>query len=325
MKRSRRGFLQFAGGSLIASLAPHFAQAQTWPARPIHAVVPISPGTGIDIISRLVLSELSLQLGQPIVVDNRPGAGGTIGAAIVAKAEPDGYTILTESSTHTSIPFTYAHLAYDPVRDLSPVVPLGTMPLVLVCAPSRGFKSIDELVSAAMVKPGSLSYGSGGTGTATHLPMERLQLSAGFRAIHVPFRGASYAAEIMSGRIDFGYTPLGSTLELIRDGRLLALAVSSRTRASILPNVPTTVEAGFINSEFSFYVGMFVPAKTPRAVIERLNLDTTTVVKTPNMQEKLAQVGAEPMIMTSTEFDAFIRDEFLVNEALIRSIGLAPI
>ncbi len=325
MKRSRRKFLQFAGAGLAASLVSDLAQAQAWPSRTIHAVVPISPGTGIDIISRLVLSELSPQLGQPIVVDNRPGAGGTIGAAVVAKAEPDGYTILTESSTHTLIPFTYAHLAYDPVQDLSPVVPLGAMPLVLVCAPSKGFKSIFELISAAKARPGTLTYGSGGTGTATHLPVERLQLSAGFQAVHVPFRGAAYAIEIMSGRIDFGYSPLGSTLELIRDGRLLALAVSSRTRASSLPNVPTTVEAGFMNSEFNFYVGMFVPAKTPREIIERLSRDTTAVVQTAHVREKLAKIGAEPMIMTQTEFDTFIRDEFLANEALIKSIGLVPI
>lgn len=287
--------------------------------------MPLAPGTGVDILSRLALNELSPQLGEPIVVENRPGAGGTVGAAAVAKAEPDGYTVLAESSTHTVVPYTYAHLAYDPVRDFTPVVPLGAMPLVLVCAPSKGIKSIHDLVFAAKAKSGALSYASGGTGTTTHLSVERLQLSAGFQAVHVPFRGAAYGADLMSGRIDFGSIPLGPALELIRAGRLLALAVSSPVRAAVLPNVPTTLEAGYANSEFNFYVGMFVPAKTSRAVVERLNHDTNMVLSAVGAREKLAKIGAEPMIMTATDFDAFIGREFVANEALVKSIGLTPI
>ena len=287
--------------------------------------MPLSPGTGVDILSRLVLNELSLQLGQPIVVDNRPGAGGTIGDAVVAKAVPDGYTILAESSTHSIVPSIYSSLPYDPILDFSPVVPLGAMPLVLVCAPSKGFKTLHELVSAAKAKSGSLNYASGGVGTTTHLAVERLQLSAGFQAVHVPFRGANYATEVLSARIDFAYSPLASTLELIKDGRLLPLAVSSRARTSILPSVPTTLEAGYTNSEFNFYVGMFVPAKTPGDVVERLNRDTSIVLGTPSMREKLSNIGAEPMIMAAADFDAMIKEEFIANAALVKSIGLTPI
>jgi tripartite-type tricarboxylate transporter receptor subunit TctC len=325
MTPSRRQFLQLAGSGLAAPLVSRFAWAQTWPAKPIRAIVPLAAGTGVDILSRLTLNELSSQLGQPIVIDNRPGAGGTVGAAAVAKAEPDGYTVLAESSTHTVVPYTYAHLAYDPVRDFSPVVPLGAMPLVLVCAPSKGIKTIHDLVSAAKAKANSLSYASGGTGTTTHLSVARLQLSAGFQAVHVPFRGAAYGPDLMSGRVDFASMPLGPALELIRDGRLLALAVSSRARAAVLPNVPTTLEAGYANSEFSFYVGMFVPAKTPHAFTERLNHLTNMALSTARAREKLAQIGAEPMIMTAADFDAFIAKEFVANEALVKSIGLAPI
>lgn len=286
--------------------------------------MPTSPGTAVDILTRLALKELSLQLGQPIIIDSRPGAGGTIAAAVVANAEPDGYTILAES-THTLAPFTHAHLTFDPLRDFSPVIPLGTMPLVLVCAPSKGIKSIHELVAAAKAAQGSFSYASGGIGTTTHLSVERLQLSAGFYAVHVPFRGAKFATDVMSGRIDFAYIPIGSGIDLIRDGRLLPLAVSSRARAVLLPDVPTTLESGYANSDFIFYVGMFVPAKTPRSIVERLNHDTGMVLGTAGMRERLATIGAEPMLMTTAEFDAFISEELVANEELIKTIGLKPL
>jgi tripartite-type tricarboxylate transporter receptor subunit TctC len=324
MSLSRHQFLAFACASLTTSIASPLSRAQAWPAKPIRAVVPLAPGTGVDILSRLTLNALSLYLGQPIVIDNRSGAGGAIGEATVAKAEPDGYTILAGSSSHTLLPYTNAHLAYDPVRDFLPVSPLGTMPLVLVCAPSKGIKSIHELVAAAKSKPGSLIYASGGTGTTTHLPVERLQLSAGFEAVHVPFRGAAYAADLLAGRIDFAYSPLGANLEFIRDGRLLALAVSSRTRSTMIPNVPTTLEAGYENSDFNFYVGLFVPARTPRGIVEQLNREITKVLTSSSIRNELAKIGAEPMIMTATDFDAFIRDEFSANETLVKAIGLKP-
>jgi tripartite-type tricarboxylate transporter receptor subunit TctC len=325
MKPSRRQLLQLAATGLATPLVRRVAWAEAWPTKSIRAIVPIGPGTGVDILSRLALHELSSQLGQPIVIDNRPGAGGSIGAAAVANAEPDWYTILAESSTHTLIPYVYAHLTYDPMRDLSPVIPLGEMPLVVVCAPSKGINTIHDLVSTARSKPGSLSYASGGTGTTTHLSVERLQLSAGFQAVHVPYRSAAYGADLISGRVDFACMPLGPALELIRDGRLHALAVSSRTRAAVLPKVPTTLEAGYANSEFNFYVGMFVPAKTPTAIVERLNRDSAAVLGTSSMREKFARIGAEPMIMTATNFEAFIAEEYRANGALVRAIGLAPV
>jgi tripartite-type tricarboxylate transporter receptor subunit TctC len=324
-KPSRRQLLRCAAASLVTPLAHRFARAQTWPSKSIRAIVPLAPGTGVDILARLVLNELSLQLGQTIVIDNRPGAGGTIGEAVAAKAEPDGYTILAESSTHTVLPYTYAHLAYDPSRDFAPVAHLGAMPLVLACAPLKGMKSIDELVSAARSRPGALSYASGGTGTTTHLVVERLQLSARFQALHVPFRGAAYSADLLSGRIDFAYGPLGAILEFLRDGRLVALAVSSRKRATVLPDTPTTLEAGYANSDFNFYVGMFAPANTPRDIIEKLNRDTTIVLGAASMREMLARIGAEPMLMTIREFNSFIGEDFASNEALIKSIGLKPL
>jgi tripartite-type tricarboxylate transporter receptor subunit TctC len=307
------------------SLPPTFVQAQIWPSKSIRAVVPNAAGTGVDIILRLVLSELSAQLGQPVIIDNRPGAGGTIGAAAVAKAEPDGYTILAQNnSAHTVVPYMHAHLTYDPARDLLPVVPLGAMPLVLCCAPSKGLNSIHDLVTAAKAKPGSLTYASGGIGTNSHLSAARLELSAGFRAVHVPFRGV-FTAEVLSGQIDYAYSPIGNVIDLIREGRLVALAVSGRSRAALLPNIPTTLEAGYVNSEVSFYVGMFVPAKTPREIVEGLNHDTGIILRTSEIRDKLTKIGAESMVMTATEFDAFIKEEFLANGVLVQSLGLAPI
>lgn len=325
MEIIRRKFLHLAAASLAASVVNKFASAQAWPAKPIHAIVPIGPGTGIDIASRLALNELSVQLGQSIVIENKPSAGGTIGASLVAKAPPDGYTLLTESSTHTFVPYIYARLPYDPLRDLVPVAPLASMPLVLVCAPSKGIHSIHELVAAAKAKPGSLSYASGGVGTTTHLSVERLQVSAGFRAVHVPYRSGNYGADLISGRIDFGYTPLGSILELIQDGRLLALALSARTRSAILPGVPTSLEAGYENSEFNFYVAMFAPAATPREIVERLNRATTSAIAKPSAREQLAKIGAEPMLMNIDEFELFLSTEYKASEALVKSIGFSPI
>src|ERR1700674_988987 len=199
MKFARREFLRFAGAGLAAPAVSRLSWAQTWPTRPIRAIVPILAGTGIDVLSRLVLNGLSTQLGQPIVVINRPGASGTVGGATVAKADPDGYTILTDSSTHTIVPSLYASLPYDPVRDFAAVIPLGTMPFVLVCAPSKGFKTIQELVAAAKAKPGTLNYASGGVGATNHLATERLRLSAGFRAVHGPYRGARVVTDLLSG------------------------------------------------------------------------------------------------------------------------------
>jgi tripartite-type tricarboxylate transporter receptor subunit TctC len=324
MRLSRLQFLQFAGAGLATPLVSGFAWAQAWPSRPIRAIVPYTAGTGVDIIGRLVLNDLSTQLGQSIVVENRPGASATIGAAIVAKAVADGYTMLIDTSSRTIVPATMASLPYDPVEDFSSVIPLATTPLVLVAAPSKGIKTVHDLASAAKANPGSFNYTSPGSGGTIHLATERLCLAAGFKAVHVPFRGGGYAAEILSGRIDFAYSPIGSVIDLIQSGQMRALAVASRNRAAILPNVPTTLEAGYANADFNLWFGMFVPVKTPRGIVDRLNQETSKVLRTSSLQEKFAKIGAEPMIMTPSEFDAMMREEFTANAALVKSMGLTP-
>jgi tripartite-type tricarboxylate transporter receptor subunit TctC len=322
MTPSRRQLLRLAGGSLTLPFVS-LARAEIWPARPVHAVVPIQAGTGVDIISRLALSELSPPLGQPIGIENRPGASGTIGAAVVAKAAPDGYTLLADSASHTIVPSLFAHLPYDPVGDFVPVAPLGSNPLVLVVGASSGFKALGDLVSAAKARPGALTYASGGIGTTSHLAPERFRLSAGFEAVHVPFRGAAFSSEVMSGRIDFAFSPVGSVIELIRDERLRPLAVASRQRSRILPNVPTTLEAGYPDSDYAFWVGLFAPAKTPDVVVEQLNQLTLKAMSSPNLLSSFAKIGAEPMPLTAFEFGAVVKTEISANAALAKSIGLS--
>jgi len=322
MTFGRRAFLRLVGAGLAAPAVSSSSWAQAWPAKPIHAVVPLVAGTGVDVLSRLVLNELSVGLGQPVVIENKPGASGTTGGAVVAKADADGYTILTDSSSHTIIPSLFPSLPYDPVRDLASVVPLGSMPFVLVCAQSKGFKTLQDLVAAAKANPDKLNYASAGIGTTNHLATERLQLSAGFPATHVPYKGAGFITDVLSGRIDFAVIPLGPYIQSIRDGQLVALAVASSKRTALLADVPTTVEAGYTNSSTNFWVGLFAPVKTPRAILERLHDETLKGLDHPGVRDKLAQLAAEPMPLSMAEFEAMIADEFSSNRELAKSIGL---
>jgi len=218
------------------------AVAQTWPSKPIRAIVAFAAGSATDVIPRVVFEPLSAQLGQPIVVENRGGAGTTIGAAMVAKAEPDGYTLLATSSAHTLVPTVYPNASYDTAADFAAVVSLGSSPNVLVVSPSKGFKTAQDLVAAAKARPGSFNFASAGVGSATHLSAERFRMAAGFDATHIPFRGGAEAlTEVLSGRAEFYFCPLGTALPQVREGKLMALAVSGPKRAALLPDVPSVL------------------------------------------------------------------------------------
>ena len=298
------------------------AQPQTWPTRPIRAIVPFAPGTGADLVARLVFNQLSQQLGQQIVIENRGGAGGTLGTAMVAKADPDGYTILGHSTTHAIAPALHANITYDVARDFSAVAPFGRMPTALVMAPSKGVTTVQQFVAEAKAKPGSFTFASAGVGSTTHLTAERFRLSAGFEAVHVPFRGGGFRPEVASGRIDFAFSPIAVAVSDIRDGRLVPLAVSGKARASALPDVPTTLEAGYPNSDYALWMGVFVPVKTPRAIVERLHQETVKALQTESLRDRLAGLDVEPMVMTPAEFDAFIKDEIVVQGELAKAAGL---
>ena len=318
---TRRQILNFAGTALMASALPRPAAAQPWPTRPIRAMIPFTAGSTIDIVGRIVLDPLSGRLGQTIVVENRGGAGGTIGSAAVAKAEPDGYSILINASAHSAAPAAYPNVPYDPARDFSAVIPFGTVPNVTVISPAKGIRTLADLVSAA--KSGSISYASAGVGSATHWAAERFRVSAGFAAVHVPFRGGPEAlTEVMSGRVDFACMGISSALAFVREGKLLPLAVSTPKRSSALPDVPTTLEAGFANSDYNYWMGMFVPAKTPPDIVERLRQEMEKVLQLPAVKDKFAPQGIEPMPLSPAEFDALIKKEIEINIALVKAAGL---
>src|SRR5262245_8134769 len=310
-----------AAGVLCA--AQHPCVAQTWPTKPLKVIVPFTPGSGTDIMARTVSERLSVQLGQPIVVENRPGAGGTIGAAFVAKSEPDGYTILVHSSSHTVTPSTYPNQPFDTARDFAGITPLAFLPNVLVIAPSKGIHSVAELVRAAKAKPGAMNFASAGAGSATQLNAERFRLGAGIEAVHIPFKGTPEAlTEVMTGRVDYYFCPVVSVLSHLKDGKLVGLAVGSSKRSSALPELPTTVEAGVPNSDYNFWVGMFVPAKTPRALVTKLHEETVKALQSDDVRERMAKLGAEPMILAPGEFDAYVRDEIIANAALVKAAGI---
>lgn len=309
--------------TLVLCALSSAAFAQSWPTKPVKVVVPFTAGSATDIMARTVTQRLSDQLGQPFIVDNRPGAGGTIGVALVARAEPDGYTVLVHSSSYTVTPTTYPNTQYDTQRDLTGITPLALLPNVLVISPEKGIKSVAELVAAAKAKPGSLNYASAGVGSATQLNAERFKLGAGIDAVHIPFKGTPEAlTEIIAGRVDYYFCPVNAVLPLMADGKLLGLAVGSSKRAAALPNVPTTVEAGVANSDYNFWVGMFVPAKTGADVIGKLHQETVKALGRQDVRDSMAKLGAEPMIMQPPEFTAYIANEIKTNAVLVKAAGI---
>src|SRR3954447_5947235 len=306
-------------------LATLQAGAETWPTKTLRAVVPLGAGSTTDIVPRMVFEQLSRQLGQTIVVENRTGAGGTIGAAAVAKADADGYTFLVHSNAHTIAPSLYPNLNYHPARDFAAVISLGTSPNVLVVSPAKGFRTIGDLVAAAKAKPGSMNFSSVGAGTATHLSAERFRVSAGLDMVHIPFRGGAEAmSEVIAGRIDFFFGPVGIVLPHVREGTLVALVVNGIKRSASLPDVPTTREAGFLDAEFPTWFGVFLPVKTPQAIIDKLHDETAKALQAPKLAEKLAELGVDPMVMTAVEFDALIKREVAANAELVKAAGISP-
>jgi len=293
--------------ALFVAVAAH---AQTgWPDRPIRFLVPFTAGSGTDVVGRLVGEPMSKGLGQPVVIENKPGAGGTLGAAQVAKSAPDGYTLLVHSAGHVANASIYPNLPYDTVKDFACVTTLASLPNVLITSPTR-FKTVKELVDFAQAHPGQLNYASAGSGSATHMNAEIFRMSAKFDAQHVPYKGTPEAmTETAAGRIDFFFAPLSSALPLIKDGRLKALAVGTAQRSPLLPDVPTTVEAGYPHSEYVFWVALLAPAGTPRPVVDRLHAEAVKALGQAESKQKLTVLGAEAMPMSAAECDAFIKSE----------------
>jgi tripartite-type tricarboxylate transporter receptor subunit TctC len=297
---------------------------ETWPTKRVTVVVPFAPGSATDLLPRTVFEQVAAKVGQPIIIENRPGGGGGIGVNAVAKAEPDGHTVLVHSNALVTAPAIQS-MPYDPVRDFAGITPLGNVPLVLVISPEKNIKTLKEFVALAKAKPGSINYGAAGIGTPPHLTMERFRLAAGFEGQVVPFKGAPEAlTEVLTGRVDVYFCPITPALPFIRDGKLLALAVSSSKRAPALPFVPTTLEAGFPDSDFDFWIGMVVAKKTPRDLVARIHQVTVDGLTDPAVKEKMAKLGVEDMITTPDEFDARIARETAIAATLAKAAGLAP-
>jgi tripartite-type tricarboxylate transporter receptor subunit TctC len=326
---NRREILKAGIGSLTAMAAglPAIvpACAADWPTKQVRVVVPYAPGSATDLVPRTVLEQVGHNVGQSFVVENRPGGGTTVGSNQVKQADPDGYTMLIHSNAIVTVPAIQTNVPYDPVADFSALTPLGNVPMVLVVAPSKGIKTVKELVAKAKANPGQINYGAAGIGTPPHLTMERFRLAAGFQGQLVPFKGAPEAlTEVMTGRIDIYFAPITPALPLIRDGKVLALAVASSKRAKALPDVPTSVEAGVPDSDFDFWVGAFVPKKTPRDVVGKMHAEIVKGIKNPAVQEKLAKLGVEELIMEPEAFDARVAKEAAIAKKLAKDARIEP-
>jgi tripartite-type tricarboxylate transporter receptor subunit TctC len=315
----RRLWVAAFAGCLVSNAA----LAQSWPTKRVQVIVPFTAGSSTDIMARTITQRLSEQLGQPFVVENRGGAGGTLGVAAVAKADPDGHTILVHSSSYTITPTTYPNTPYDTVRDLVGITPLALLPQVLVISPNKNIRTVQDLVRAAKAKPGAMNYASAGVGTATQLNAERFRLGAGIEALHVPFRGTPEAlTEIITGRVDYYFCPVNAVLPMIAEKQVLGLAMGSSKRSAALPDLQTTLEAGVPNSDYNFWVGMFVPSKTPREIVNRLQQEVAKALEVKEVRESMAKLGAEPMLMRPEEFDAYIRNEITTNATVVKAAGI---
>ena len=315
-------------GASVAALASHIpaAVAQGYPSRPIRYVVPFAAGAGVlDIMARIVSQHLGTSLGQQVVVDNRPGAGGNVGAEIAAKAAPDGYTMLMGNTALVVSPYLFAKLPFDPLTDFVPVTQVNSAPLLLVVHPSLPVNSVAELVAYVKARPGQLNYGSGGIGTTPFLATELFKSLAGIDVIHVPYKGGAPAlADLVAGQLSFMIENVPGTLPFVKDGKLRALAITSRQRLPLVPEVPTMIEAGVVDYEMIGWNGIFLPKGTPAEITTRLNADLVKVLGTAEMKEQLGKLGAEPVGSTPAAFAAFVQAESQRWGKIIKDLGIKP-
>jgi tripartite-type tricarboxylate transporter receptor subunit TctC len=313
-------------GALCAAVlfAASTAWADEWPSRPIRVISPYPAGSASDTVSRVVLDSVSQRLGQPMVIEAKPGAGGIVGFADVAKADPDGYTLVTSSTSLGTGLVLHHNLPYDPVKDFAPIVMFGEQPNVLVASKESGFKTVADLVAAAKAKPGTLTFASAGIGSSSHMAGERLRLAAHIDVRHVPFRDVGLT-EVMAGRIDFYFIPLAAAAAALGSGKLNVLAVSSPKRVAMLPDVPSIVEAGYPDAIFRFWVGLSAPANTPRPILDKLHDATEKALQDPALQEKLARLGVEPELMSVDAFGKFVNDDIAGTVQLAKDAHIEPL
>ncbi len=315
--------LIFAAARAIGA-APFESGAAPWPAKSTRLIVPFSPGSATDTIARVVAQKLSEALGQPVVIDNRAGASGSIGAEIAARAAPDGYTlILGTTSTHAIAASINPNLSYDPVSDFSPISLIGSSPYVVAVHPALAANDLQELIALAKARPGQLSYGSAGNASLAHLAGELFSLMAGVKLIHVPYKSSALSVlDVLSGRIELQFGSIAPTLPHIRSGRLRALAVTGATRLAALPAVPTVIESGLRGYEVSLWMGILAPARTPAAIVSRLHRELVAILGMAGIKDALVAQGVEPRPSTPADFAAYIRAEIAKYRKVVKTAGI---
>jgi tripartite-type tricarboxylate transporter receptor subunit TctC len=308
----------------LLNAACGFVHAQdAYPSKPIRLILPFPPGGGTDILGRLVAERLGARLGQPVVIDNRGGAGGNLGAEAAAHSAPDGYTLLLAATTLAISPSLYKKLAYDPVKDLAPIGLVATVPNVMITHPSVPAKTLQEFIALAKTRPGELNFGSGGNGTSNHLGGELFNMVAGVKLVHIPYKGVNLAMnDAMAGNIQLVVIGIPAAAPQIKSGKLRALAVIAPQRSAALPDVPTVAEAGLTNFDVTTWYGLLAPAATPRPIIARLNAELVRVMQAPDLKERLAGMGTDPLTSTPEEFGAYIGQEIAKWGEVVRKAGL---
>lgn len=326
MIRSNRLVLLFHAVCTLAGLAiiSSAAFSQTYPVKPIRMIVPFPAGGGSDTMGRVVGQKLGVRLGQQIVVENRPGAGGSIGAEIVAKAAPDGYTLLLGSTSEIAqYPNVNPKIAYNPQRDFAPISLVGNVPLILVAHPSLPVKTVKELVALAKSRPGEINFSSAGNGSTTHLAVELLILTTGIRMTHVPYKGSAPAVtDLVAGNVQVGIPTMPAALPFVKAGRLKALAVSTAKRSPAMPHVPTMQEGGVDRYDTALWTGILAPSGTPNTILLRLQNEIANIIRLPDVEEALAKQGAEPASSTPEQFSAYIRIELAKWAKVVKESGV---
>jgi len=317
------GFRKLLIALLAFAAIPAFAQ--NYPTKPVRLVISFTPGSSTDIIGRAVAAKLQEMWGHPVIAENRVGAGGTVGSAVVAKSDPDGYTLLANSSAHVANLGLYANMPYDTLKDFTNLALLGGGPNVLIVSPDAGWKSLRDLVDVAKASPGKLNFSSAGIGSGTHFNLEKLKIASGIEVTHIPYKGTPEAiADTIAGRVCCYWAPLNAALPHVNGGKALALAVSSAQRAPQLPNVPTVAEQGYPGFDYTLWVGLWGPAKMPADLAAKINKDVNTALASPDLKGRLERLGTVPGNLTIAQFTEFVRKEIEDTKKILQAAGIKP-
>ncbi len=322
MRARLLGALSFCAALLAANAVP----AQNYPDRPVRVVVPLTAGSGADIAGRIVGRKLTETWKQSVIADNRPGAGGQIGTQLVVSANPDGYTWLVQSASHAANPAIYEKLPYDSLKDLADVALLGSSPYIMVAAPSGPYRTLQNLIDAAKAKPGEIPFASAGVGSSTHLTAEYFAQAAGIKMIHVPFKGSPEAiTDAATGRVSFYMAPIGTAIGMAQENRVRVLGVTSAKRVPQLPNVPTIAEQGLSGFAMDLWFGLWAPARTPPALLQKINADVNRALQAKDVQDQYEKLGMTPGAMSMDEFARFVRSEIGKYQKIVKSAGIKPL